>query len=241
MWMIRFCFAGGLLALCATAHAGDIVRTVPADGAWVRFHMHETWSDADVGNIDRTIYLTIKSVGTKIVNDKPCRWIESKIQSDEQLMTGTGMIFKVLVPEKELTIGDPVNGAVESWWRRPNHEVAKVPDLKGHPRLWLFFLPALSGRVREPLKLEERQAVVWQQGQLDCRVMEGNIAETLTDVRWDVQWKGRGRLALHETVPFGVAAVRFEIEKDDRGTTGSITGSLTDNGAGAVSDLPEIQ
>jgi hypothetical protein len=93
--------------------ANGLIQKLPKDGFWVRYHV-----DADIEKpqkMEASETMTMRSVGTEIVKEIPCRWIgiEMTMQVDNQKKIG---IFKMLVPEK-LFKGDKTvsNKVIRSW------------------------------------------------------------------------------------------------------------------------------
>uniref|UniRef100_A0A7C2NW53 DUF3108 domain-containing protein n=1 Tax=Schlesneria paludicola TaxID=360056 RepID=A0A7C2NW53_9PLAN len=233
MPLIRMGMVCCWLALCASAAADLFVHKDPDDGAWARFHWNERWNDGE----ENVLQFTFKAVGTKTVDDRRCRWIEVNIQTPESVRRGVASSFKLLIPGQELKgDGDVIDSAVEVWRKPFDGDAARFDDLKDNPRLYLFFFPLLPGRMRERVMLTERQKVAWQEGTLDCSVVEGVVQEKFTYDRT----LGRCRLAVHESVPFGFASARLEIDNAD-GEHGVISLSLIDFGTNAVSELPDVK
>ncbi|HUQ69046.1 MAG TPA: hypothetical protein VM165_05960, partial [Planctomycetaceae bacterium] len=171
------------------------------------------------------------------VGDQRCRWIEVRVQSEESVRKGVGTAYKLLIPEQELKAdGDAVKAAIEVWRKPADENAHKIEGLIDNPRLYLLLFPLLPGRVRERQILKERETVAWQRGTLDCAIVEGQVKDSFTYDRVT----GRCRFVVHESVPFGFAAVHLKIDNADA-EHGVVSLSLIDQGTDAVSDLPNVK
>jgi hypothetical protein len=211
--------------------SGDcLLRRVATDGAWATFHCTEKWDDGT----ERAFYVTIKSVGTATVDDQPARWIELKIHDDDGKTKGKGTLFKFLVLEKHLKVdGDPLNNVLKVWRKRRDDIPAAINDLNFDlPRLDLF----ISQPIKNLKKTDQHRTVDWQGGQLTCDVLEGSRRFEHRIGNDETHYL----LAVHENVPFGVAAATLSVACDD-GVTGTVDFRITDFGTNATSDLPDLK
>jgi len=224
-----FCTAVALALLTFSTHsclADGLIRRLPEDGAWARFYMTEKWE----GELERTMYVTISSVGKLLTGGEHCRWIELKLESPDEKSSQT---FKMLIPEKHIGLdSDPLSNAVKSW-RRINNEAARKSNLKPLlARLYLFCLPAIAN-----LKsIEKTEDVEWQDGKLDCKVMVGSSKHKTDAETAETSY----RLYLHQQVPFGVAGATLNV-KTNNGDSGTVDFRLTDMGKKAKTELPDSQ
>lgn len=224
--------ASWLLIFNSTARSDEFVRAIPADGTWAKFHWSEHWNNGE----EEILHFTFKSVGTKTVDDRRCRWIEVRMQSEQVVHRDAGDVIKLLVREQEFQAGgDAIKTALEVWYQSSGTDAVKIEGIVDNPRLYLLLFPLLQGRVREQQLLKDRETIAWQRGTINCSVVEGKVSEQFTSDHA----KGHCRFAVQETMPFGFALARLEI--DNRyGKHGVISLSLIDHGTAAASDLPGV-
>jgi hypothetical protein len=216
------------LFACGSVSGDGLLRRVAPDRAWVTFHCSEKWTDGT----ERAFYFTIKSVGRTTSDSQPARWIELKFESDGEKGRSPGTMFKFQVLEKHLAAGgDPLHNVLKAWRQRPDEKPTELNDLNFYlPRLNLFISPPIENLK----KTDQRRTVDWQGGQLTCDVWEGSRRFEQEDGNDETRYL----LSVHESIPFGVAAARLDVEMDD-GVTGTVDFRVTDFGADATSDLSE--
>jgi hypothetical protein len=207
-----------------TVRADDVVRHLPKDGAWVRYHTTEKWDDGT----ERTFQFQISLVGHATVEGEKCRWIELRLKSDS---SKSWSVFKWLVPEKQLELGGTALANAHKAWRKTGEKQARETNLKGlFARLYLFVPPPLKGAK----KIGKMESVEWQEGQLNCDVVIVRTHDEFPGDTTDTIY----RLKLHKRVPFGVAAAKLTVDSAI-GIKGSIEYTLLDMGTNAKSEIPE--
>ena len=97
---IRYHALLAMLLLATPAHAQNLLTQLPEDGTSVRYLITITGKIGDQETMGKGI-LGISSVGSEIVDDEPCRWIEIYYETttNKQLIKLTE---KLLLPEKLL-------------------------------------------------------------------------------------------------------------------------------------------
>lgn len=218
----------GIVCLNAALARGDgLVRRLPEDGAWALFYCTEEYDDGE----KRTEWITIKSVGTIVEDGQACRWIEVVLQNDEGRRKGTGSTWKFLIPEKHFVPeGDPLDHVIRTWHKYENQQSVRRDIDFFKPRLHLIIPPP----IKDLKEIAEKQTVDWQRGQLVCNVLVGTIRQ-----EYKVETvKKQYRIAVHDKVGFGVAAVKIEMESD-LPYKGTVQFMLTDMGTDAKSGIPD--
>lgn len=115
-----------------------MVRQLPEDGVWARFHANEKWQ----GGTESVWQFEISLVGRKMVNGEKCRWIELKLKSDG---SKAWQVFKWLVAEKQLRVGGTaLADAHESWRKTGPNQARQINLTKLFARLHLFAPPPLK-------------------------------------------------------------------------------------------------
>ena len=207
--------------------AEGLLYQLPKDGSWVRFNIQYTFKSEGVEQSGQQI-LTMASVGKTIEGVEPCRWIEFKIQANEN---GTERLWirKLLIPERYLKKGEnPTLHVVRGWTMQEDGKVERAVPVHGR---WPAFL---AGPLQDETKLA-KQLVESKLGQLMCEGAAGWIQFAEGNLNTIVTFESR----LHEKAPFGVVATRmlFEVRGDGSNYTIDSTAKLTDLGEGAKSAL----
>lgn len=126
-----------LLCLPGMALAEGLILQLPEDGTWARFEVEGTGVKSD-GTVTITIQgkQTLRSVGTKMVDNQPCRWIE--LESDVTFepvgrfeAESLKEIFKLLIPESHLTKGKDPREKVIKAYKGSSADTMQELDLKG--------------------------------------------------------------------------------------------------------------
>lgn len=215
------------IAHSATVHGDTFIRRLPADGAWARFYVNESWSDG----AGRTMWITISSAGKAMVGNKKCRWIEWKFQTEDAPQRETASVFKFLIPEEHLKAGgDPLANVVKAWRRTRDRELVEMGKNDVEALLPRLHLVCEGPPIQQIQKIGGKETIEWQSGKLECEVLLGNTREESVEVHY--------RLRVHPKVPFGVAAATLEVEDHDFAETGTLDFALTEMGTGAKSALP---
>lgn len=222
-------------ALQTVARADGLVQRLPEDGAFVQYDLDiNLGSPGNQRNLKGEMRLS--SVGTEVVLDDKCRWIEMKItlkiEGQEQLL-----YWKALIPEKELARGkSPGDKVVRCWVRLPGqNDAVSVPDLKlpeAGP-LQMF----LAGPPTNPQKLEKMEVTNTKLGKLEC---EGEVAEHEFD-RDNRKVKAKFEHRFHEKALFGVVSSKMTFQNIRNGVeeeAGSVVMTLSDTGTSALTELP---
>ncbi|QDU37219.1 hypothetical protein Mal4_15290 [Maioricimonas rarisocia] len=213
----------------APAHAADAPLEIDQSievGAWASYHATVEAADDEI-----PIEVTIRCVDQTYDSGEEAVWIE--IESTDT-NSGTRLeIFKILVPVSRLREGPfGVDDIRKAWVLRRNQQQpvrVEQADLQG---LQLLFPGRLTEGVEEH---EEKEAVAWQRGTLDCRVVTIRRTTQLLNQQATV----KQTLLLHESVPLQLAGFRFDIALENANV--KVHGRLTDLGTGAEAALPNAQ
>jgi hypothetical protein len=229
------------LALVAMAavpvRADGLISSLPEDGAFCRFRL-TTRVEAGRSGTDFSGSLTVASVGKTSEDGEACRWIEIKSAFTQGGREGTSII-KLLIPEEHLGTGKkPLDHVVRGWIKNLDEEPLRyAAEHRG--LIQVFFLP---GALRDAGKHAEKRTVTLDEEQLVIEeAMTGkhaNIPQGAPGMEADATyfiWR-------HEKAPFGVAAVRQEIElKRNEAVMARhrIELEIVATGTGAESELPQ--
>ena len=209
------------------AIAGDkdlAAEKLADDGAWVRYHIKLS----DYNGIEVAKKVTVSSVGRKIKNGRPSRWIEIREEIINDPLSTGNYVVKLLIPEKELlTAEKPLLHVARFVYKSSDGRIIdEIPDQDQKDRLninegpYLVFFP---GCMQQSKKLEEPKTIDFQTGRLACDVgVTGRHSSGYrsTTVEADVIWTTDYSLWLHNDVPLGFAAATMKTTKgvrDDKG------------------------
>jgi hypothetical protein len=207
------------------AHADALVQALPADGSWVQYHVN-----IKDDNVERPCTWNIKSVGKKMVEDVPCRWIELHGKADD-----LNVVFKLLIPEKEFGKGkNPLANAKKVWFKRGEEVPPK--EISGIAEVDPIFAMILEGPTAEIKKRDKNEPIKWQSGEFDSEVYDGQNRQEFFGNKLEFThtiWK-------HADVPFGVTAMKqlMILKVGAEPVTASIDMTLKDLGKDAKSELP---
>ena len=184
------------------AFADPLFQTLPEDGTGAKFHVNMVLNGKDQARHWKTL-----SVGRRMVDGQPARWIELHGEAYDQ-----GVIkYRLLIPEAEFGPGKhPLSKAVETWQRINDEEPRRIDSLQND----LFLYTLLSGP-GDGKKLADKEPVEWQKGRFNCDVVEGSSQIKLGP--FDVAIKHRSYY--HEDAPFGFAGTRQEFQRTVGGNT----------------------
>jgi hypothetical protein len=221
-----------LAILCAVwtniANADALVQDLPPDGSWITYHV-----TMKVGAQEVQPIWTVRSVGTKIVDNEPCRWIEMQSLDQDQ-----STVFKLQIPEKEFGKGkNPFGNAKKVWFKGPNATDAKEFNSLAEIDLPLSII--LQGPTTDVKKRDQKEPVKWQSGQFDSDVFEGLNSTELFGNKFELShivWK-------HADVPFGVAAMKqtMKLKLGTETQNASLDMTLKEFGKDAKTALPQVE
>lgn len=221
--------------------ANGLIQKLPKDGSWVLYHI-----DADIEKPQGLNYsgtMTIRSVGTEMVEEIPCRWIEIEMTMQLENRKKAGGIFKMLVPEK-LFNGDKTvsKKVIRGWVKDRNNNPRKLEDIENYGLFPLTeFLPDPSRKV---IRINQKKTIAFQKGEL--KIDSAITVSVKLPLPENSDFKIDNSLIItiwsHDKVPFGTAEARMEIEvkRDDQTLSkATMTFTLEDFGTGAKSALPD--
>ena len=271
-----------LLFMWATnrASADGLIYQLPPDGAWVTY----TLSQAGTNRVSfppglaqerqeirgllaqTTGFLTLRSVGTVVIDGEACRWIELKTEVDmrgEMPDAATGVvhnqqssrriILKILIPEHCLSAGsDPLAHVRRMYFQDGSEEPEAIDDDKDKQYQIDRFRPFFPAPPLEPRTLSRDSVNTATLGSLDCEKhsfhssYEGPLARGR---RGWWTWRGMHEVWVNDKVPFGVVSLRFVGRSEERsgepGRSALAASELTNHlvvsavGTGAQSELHE--
>jgi hypothetical protein len=251
MWRRLTFLAVAVLALAALpqgVQADGLLDKLPDDGAWAQYYCTVNF---ETPGPKETATVTLRSVGRRMVDEKPQRWIELEfnVQPREgaaKIGPDRRTIMKFSVAEDNFGPGKQVlKGVQEVWAKRGDKPVIHVEGEAGiHFQLAFFF----AGPLEKVEKLTEKKSVAWRAGMLECRQVKGQMILPDPQGRDAVVKTERllkRRLAFNDKVPFGVAEMATEVilrtDEGDVRTFNTILLSLTDMGTDAKSALPDVK
>jgi hypothetical protein len=224
-----------LAAVCATfmsapSFADGLIRKLPKDGSWAKYHV-----TLKASNVDHSGTAVLRSVGAVVEKDKACRWIEVEF-TPALAAQGAVTIYKLLIPEEHLKAGiDPFDHIVRAWEKEGDEKPRLLDDPSSLDRNLLGAV--FHGPLDKEQPLAAEKEFPYQRGKLQTRGVSGrrrvefdNLKGTLASTMW-----------VHGDVPFGVAALDVEFRIDDNPEVLRIQLVIDDFGTGATSALPDAR
>lgn len=215
-----------VLVVVAPVRADGLIRSVPEDGQWVKYHGRLSFA-----GMEATGTVTLRSVGTEDVDGKPARWVEVDMQLEDEPRD----VYKMLIPEARLKAGvDPVDHVVRAWRRTGDDEPIRIEE---NANLDFSFLGAmLHAPVKTTAREKSKKSFPWQRGTLEAASItgarkldaDGRVQGTLTATVWP-----------HDEVPFGVAGLNVDVALENGGSSVVIELAVSDIGKDAKSVLPD--
>ncbi len=211
------------------AHADALIQTLPPDGSWVSFQVNLKVD----GQETRPIW-SIRSVGKKVVDGDPCRWIELHSSVDGKIK----QLVKALVAEKEFGAGKNPLGKARTVWIQfgEGKEADEISSLAERDPALAAILEGPTANVQ---KREKKETIPWQNGNFECDVYDGKSSQDIFGNKLELAhtvWK-------HADIPFGIAAMKqgIKLQIGNQTTTGSIEMTLKEFGKDAKSSLPKVE
>lgn len=233
---IATCVAA-LFSTVGSAHAEGLIRQVAEeDGLWVEYFL--TVRVVDRPETETTGSLKVSSVRSTSIDGTRHRWIELKLTIHQENGDQRSW-FKLLLPESQITDGEPLKHVAKGWLKRDGGgEPVPFSELRDLERgLLQVFLP---GSLAEFSEVEKPRRVDYQRGRLECpSAIEGREEVKADSIQADAEFT----VWPHEEVPFGTAAMTVVAE----GQSGNgralprvvLDFVVNDFGTGSTSDLPE--
>ncbi len=215
--------------LPALARADALIQNLPPDGSWVSFQVH---LQVD-GDRTQPIW-SIRSVGKKVVDGEPCRWIELHSREDDK----TIILIKLLVAEKEFGVGkNPLENAKTVWIQFGDK--GKPDEISNIAERDAPLAVILAGPTADVKKREKKETIPWQNGNFDSDVYEGKSSQELFGNKFELAhtvWK-------HSDVPFGITAMKqgIKVQLGNKSIAGSIDMTLKEFGKDAKSAMPKVE
>jgi hypothetical protein len=199
-----------LLLVALTPASGDgLVYRLPPDGVGAVYEYESVYEyRGKKGKASGT--LTVSSVGTRVVEKVPCRWIEVHLLARGDENPGR-LVYKVLIPEKALQGQQrPFDHILQCWYAQRDGDPR---ELNKHPKddRWGPLPVYLSGPLENAQPLD-KAVVDSALGKLECTGLKGTITVD--------QETRKGRITVsnrfHDQAPFGLVASRMEFDLQRR-------------------------
>ena len=225
-----------LLILADEPKSGALMQTLPADGAWVAYSVN-----VKVNEQESLMTITGRSVGQAFYDGKQGRFVEYEqtvgTASDINIPQLGNLTWRLLVPEESFGDGkDPISKATHKWVQYGTQEPEVVESLQLRDPI---FATLFQGPQKN-LKFEAaEEKIVWQQGELKCRVISGENEKSLGQMTM----KMAHRLFVHRDIPFGMGGLHQEMSLDFGGgppVKVIIHATLRDHGKNAKPKLPNL-
>jgi hypothetical protein len=216
--------------------SGALMQSLPADGVWATFS-----AKIKVYEQESLMTITGRSVGKVSYDGKQSRFIEyeQKVGSPPEINVPQlgNLTWRLLVPEEAFGEGkDPLSKASHKWVQYGTQEPEVVESIQLKDPV---FATLLQGP-RKNLKFEAtEETIVWQQGELKCRVITGQNESSLGQMSMNMTH----RLLRHPDIPFGVGGVHQDLTLDFGGGQPVkivIHATLQDHGINAKAKLPNL-
>ena len=219
--------------------AQGLLHRLPKDGTFARFELETSSQDKGENKKTHKGSLTLSSVGEVKVDEKPCRWLEMKMEAD----TPGDHVVKVLIPSERLNAKEtPLDHAAKGWRKMiGNHNDGGLRELTKqlanfktmHAGAMPIILP---GPLTDAKKLPKKK-IDSKLGKLECEGQTGTrVLEPSKDYTSEVTYE----TWLHEKAPFGVLACRITVKTFHNGEylrTFTMSALLVEVGKGAKSEL----
>ncbi len=216
--------------------SGALMQTLPADGVWVTYSVN-----VSVNEQESLMTITGRSVGKDFYEGKQLRFIEYEqtvvTSSDINIPQLGNLTWRLLIPEEAFGEGkDPISKATHKWVQYGTQEPDVVESIQVKDPI---FFTLFQGPQKQ-LKFEAAQEnIVWQQGELKCRVITGENEKSFGQM----SMKMAHRLYVHPDVPFGIGGLHQDISLDFGGGQPAkviIHATLRDHGKNAKPKLPNL-
>ena len=225
-----------LLTFADEPKSGALMQTLPADGVWVTFNVN-----VKVNEQESIMTITGRSVGQAMSDGKQSRFIEYEqtvgTASDINIPQLGNLTWRLLIPEEAFGEGkDPVSKATLKWVQYGTQEPEAVESLQLKDPI---FATLFQGPQKN-LKFETaEEKIVWQRGELKCRVISGENEKSLGQMTM----KMVHRLFVNRDIPFGIGGLHQDMSLDFGGgppVKVVIHATLQDHGKDAKPKLPNL-
>ena len=219
-----------IVSFASTGMAQDRPTTLPADGAWVRYHCTVK---SDDGKQDRTLKTSIRLVGTKTENNQRCRWVELE-NDDRQGNEGTDQIYKLLFPEHSLLSDErPLRHVLKCWNRVDPGEIKELKTSAlsesggGNTRILDGSMLFWPGMLKDARPVHESTIVDYQQGKLEIPSgLTGKyvaVYDNAANPSLSLVSSSEYRVWFHKSLPvgYGHAKIRSTLDQNEKRILGS--------------------
>ncbi len=203
-----------LLGLPGISSADGLIYHLPEDRTWARFEIKGEGIKAD-GTVSTTIdgTETLRSVGKKMIDKVPYRWIEIESQWNftpaGQQTQKIGGLMKLLIPEEDLAKGkNPLTRALKAY-RGSSASYLQELDLKGAGKREIESLDEVFHAPLETITKLPTATVTIDKKKWECEGVRGeNKADRLIF---------RTETRFHKQAPFGTVTYKYEKERRKNG------------------------
>jgi hypothetical protein len=215
-----------LLGLPAVVAADGLIYQLPEDGVSA---LYEVTFSPNGQSVEKGTF-RVASVGTEMVEGKPCRWIELMMTTVREERERT-IVGKVLVPEERLTRGQHPFEHVVRGYVRFQDQAPEQLDRRNQGPIPVF----LAGPYDDDAK-QDPETLDTKLGKLECEVVLG----TGKHKEGEREMLTKRRVWLSDKAPFGMAAIRMEMKSGDGGgPQGTAEMKLIETGKDTKTALPD--
>ncbi len=230
-----------LIFVPGISSADGLIYQLPEDGTWVRFEIKGEGIKSD-GTVSVTIdgTQTLRSVGKKMVDKQPCRWIE--LESELNFApTGGGTqkfseLIKLLIPEKDLAQGKDPRDHVLKAYKGTSAENLQELDLKGAGKREIESLDEIFHAPLTKITKLPAATVKIDKKNWACKGLQGENKSDKVIFRTETR--------LHKEAPFGVVTYKYEKERRTNGKfqmKRTMEWKLVESGKDAKSAAPKVE
>jgi len=228
-----------LLSATSPTRADGLLYRLPDDGTWARYDLDIVGTDPGGGDTKMAGSLAMSSVGKAEASGEPCRWIEVKMQMRDPGGNEHTVVFKALIPEKNLKRGENPWASMKKAWMKEDKDSDPQQITEANGREAGPMVAFLTGPLNDSKDLDAIE-VDSGIGKLQCGGVSGSLK--INDGNNDVSIQMENRL--HDMAPFGVVAstMKFEVKRDGNvNEKGTITFKLAEVGKDAKSEMPDAE
>lgn len=227
-----------------SAPAGGIIRELPPDGGWVRFAVVGETKEPGRTAAAFSGTLTIRSVGSEIIDGEPCRWIEieTAIEHKAADAPGSSGIFKLLIPEKHLSGAEDPRQHVLRARKKVGDRVVNLmvegADAGAISRLPFMTFPGTAFDEFFHAPLPEVGKMEWVRLETPVRRLVCRLIEARKPASPGGSTEVTTKTWLSQSIPFGVAQYRYTRSLGS-GRSRTVQLTVTQTGDDAKSAIPD--
>jgi hypothetical protein len=177
--------------------------------------------------------MSMSSVGKETIDGGACRWIEFQMVANQDGRPRVAL-FKLLIPEKQLTAGNsPASHVKKMWFQQGDRRAREITDLSD-PQA--FLLPAFLAGPFEDAKKLDTKTINCGLGKLECEGVTGVTEFQQRSGEFEVTFTNH----LNDKAPFGVVTSEMNVKESRKGrqiSSGTWTFSAIEVGKDAVAAI----